>query len=188
MEAEAIGILCDELLLSIQTATNDPGSASPIPAAAAMSEAPGCPIPSDQRSGCVPYSSESPMDTTSVYLARRFCTGCCREWGDMELLLDLRARRLGKTRGEVLLDLSATGAVTYGLCCRRAIFPVQHNIGSYTKDAACIISSSLGAGVPSCLALTFARPRPTVSWIARTEGALPLRGPITEEAIDAMFA
>jgi hypothetical protein len=139
-------------------------------------------------------AGESPMDTTSVYLARRFCTNCCREWGDMELLLDLRARRTGRTRGEVMLELAGMSGspegsmLSYGLCCRKALFSVQHNIDSYTAHAASAISSDLGEGVPTCLALTVARPRPRISWITRTEGPLPLRGPITEEAVNAMFS
>ncbi len=131
--------------------------------------------------------NEAPMDTMSVYLGRRFCTGCCKEWGDMEVLLDLKARRTGAQRGEVYLELYKAGAVDFGLCCRRALFPVQRNIDDYTGGAATAISSEMSDGFPSSLAVTVARPRPRVSWIPRSDGPIPLRGVATMESVEAML-
>jgi hypothetical protein len=99
------------------------------------------------------------MDTCSAYFGRRFCSSCCKEWGDMDVLLDLIATRTGVERTAAMRKLRSDNVVKHVACCNRALFPVQHNIASVTCHAVHLLNSSVPLGIPSSLALSASRER-----------------------------
>ena len=48
-----------------------------------------------------------PEDSTSAYFGLRFCTACCRQWGDMDVILDILALETGKSRAECFLEIKS---------------------------------------------------------------------------------
>jgi hypothetical protein len=138
-------------------------------------------------------ASETPMDTTSAYFARRFCSACCREWGDMDVLIDLAARRTKVARPEVYLALRAPGPMSlldHRACCNRALFPGQNNISNSTAHAIGAIQSSLGPAGPCSISLTCARARPPRRTPAsgQTQIPMPLRGRVSIESVEGLLA
>jgi hypothetical protein len=128
------------------------------------------------------------LDTNSVYFARRFCTSCCREWGDTDMFLDLAACRSGASRVECYKALSGAGILRYGGCCTRAIFPCQHNITSLTKHGAQAVSCTIPSGIPSALRLYASRQRLDI--VIPKEGQKPnvLGGKPSIESIEKILA
>lgn len=75
------------------------------------------------------------METMSYYIARRFCTSCMTQWGDVDVLLDLASGMRPRTK--VFMELKKAGKLPHmPACCHRAVLcPTQHNIGDYMHYA-----------------------------------------------------
>lgn len=116
--------------------------------------------------------AEPEMDTNTVYIAPRFCTRCCREWGDLDVLFDIRARRTNKARAEVWSEAlqeflkyvpergSQPNARIRGPCCTtNAIAPQQHNLCDFWKHSIHLTNSNIGGAgsQPSALFVTARR-------------------------------
>ena len=129
--------------------------------------------------------SDTPMDTCSAYVPRRFCTGCCKEWGDIDVLLDLTVRECGRDRCLVYRELLPI--LGRGACCTRALFPCQRNISDHVHHAVSAISCKFT--VPSVLALRQSRPRPLVSNEVRTveDSTIPIMGAPALDLIEQML-
>lgn len=134
-------------------------------------------------------AEERPLDTSCAYFGRRYCTSCCKEWGDVELLMDLVARRNpAEPRHQAYRRVHAAGLVQRGACCTRAIMgPGQHNVEDSAPQLFLDYSSRLGPP-PSALALTQARPRLAPLPPGAARPVAPLSGPLSPEAIEALLA
>lgn len=122
------------------------------------------------------------MTTNSVYIAPRYCTRCCREWGSLDVFLDIRARRTGLARTEIwrgVLDAhreelarrqrayrgSARAELPEpdlrGPCCTTCVLaPQQHVICDEWGQSMHLIKADLGGPQPSKVSVGARRPFP----------------------------
>ena len=80
------------------------------------------------------------MDTVSAFVPGAFCTGCCKPWRDIDIVLDLMARAMPNhrdpaTRLEAFRRADTLNVWRRGACCRRALFPAQRNIQDLLQNA-----------------------------------------------------
>jgi hypothetical protein len=136
-----------------------------------------------------PGATGNSMDTTSAYFGRRFCTSCCREWGDYDVLLDLLSTHYRQPRTTAYMNLGRDLGVTLHACCTRAVVtPVQHDIADYIKHAIIAVSSTLGEGAPSSFRLISKRARLTIDGAPRSKTATQLTQIITMTGIEAILS
>lgn len=150
------------------------------------------------------------LQTNSAYIAPRFCTRCCREWGSLDVLLDIKARRTGAPRHAIwkgMLDdnlrtlrerqakaapTPAAGALPEpdlrGPCCTTcALSPQQHVICDEWGQALHLIKSDLGGPQPSKVSVGARRPFPAGTG-KKTELPTRLEGAPTLSSIEGLLS
>lgn len=130
-----------------------------------------------------PFDAKTAPETTSncAYFAPRFCTRCCRQWGDIDVLLDIRSRRTGIARSQIWHEMlqqflkyvpergSQPNVHIRGPCCTtNAIAPQQHNLCDFWKHSVHLTNSNIGT-FPSALYVTSKR-APPASGRSKEEG------------------
>ena len=113
-------------------------------------------------------TSVPPMDTNSVYFASRYCSSCVRQWGDIDVILDIWAARYSLERvaiwGACLKRFPPNrggmpDSSIRGPCCTRGVLgPQQHTIYDAWEKAARYNQTQIGEP-PSRITLR-ARPPP----------------------------
>jgi len=128
---------------------------------------------------------EKPLDTTSAYFGRRYCTSCVKEWGDVDLLLDLMARRTGQQRHVIYPTLRDRQIICRGACCSRAVMgPGQHDIGDYSRDLFLDFSGRI-TSPPS--AIRISATRPLLGPNSASGGVAPLMNPVSLMAVENLL-
>lgn len=81
-----------------------------------------------------------PMDTISAFVPGTYCTGCCRPWRDIDILLDLFTRlqkdaRSSQKRLKCFEYMEKKCGWNLRACCNRALFPAQRNAQDLLRNA-----------------------------------------------------
>lgn len=91
------------------------------------------------------------INSTAAYIGERYCNGCGKEWGSMDVMLDILAEQKQITRSEAMALLRSSGIYKNSYCCNNYLFPFQRNLTDKSITAIVTISTNLGKQFESLL-------------------------------------